>query len=89
MAVKEYFEMFPEDWEVSKIEIESQRQNLKNQFASLDTSAIRRALFSVPEKLSAMIGMKLDTEERQLFTQKEHARWFAKEFPMFAITKEI
>lgn len=87
MAVKEYFEMFPEDWEASKIEIESQRLNLKNQFASLETSNLRRALFSVPEKLSAMIGMKLSLEERQLFTQKEHARWFAKEFPMFSLTK--
>jgi hypothetical protein len=89
MAVKDYFEMYPEDWELCKVDIEAQRQNLLNQFASLDTHAIRRALFSVPEKLAAMIGAKLTPEEQQLFTEKENARWFAKEFPQFNISQKI
>ena len=90
MAVKDYFEMFPEDWELCKHDIEYQKQNMKNDMASLpETHNLKRALFAVPEKLSAMIGLKLDDEERQAFTEKENARWFANEFPQFRITKEI
>ena len=90
MAVKDYFRMFPEDWELVKIDIEYQRQNLLTDFGELPgTHAIKRALFAVPEKLSAMIGKKLTEEERQSFTQLENARWFAKEFPQFRLTKEV
>lgn len=88
-AVADYFKMFPEDWQLCKLDIEYQRQNLKNDFASLDTHMLRRALFAVPEKLSTMIGKKLTQEEALLFKEKEHARWFAKEFPQFAITTKI
>lgn len=88
-AVKDYFEMFPKDWELVKPEIEKIRQNTINEFAELDTKAVRRALFSLPEKLSAMIGKKLTEEERQLFTEKENARWFANEFKQFNITKNV
>lgn len=90
LAVKDYFEMFPEDWELVKPEIERIRQNKDNDFAELKgNQAVKRALFSVPEKLSAMIGMKLNEEERQSFTQQENARWFAQEYPQFRITNLI
>lgn len=90
LAVKDYFEMFPEDWELVKPEIEKMRQNKVTDFAELKGSDnVKRALFAVPEKLSSMIGLKLDEEERLLFTEKENARWFAKEYPQFRITKEI
>lgn len=90
MAVKDYFSMFSEDWELCKLDIDIQRQGLKNEFASLEgTHAIQRALFAVPEKLSTMIAMKLTDEERQSFTQKENARWFAEEFPQFRITSNV
>ena len=90
LAVKDYFEMFPEDWELVKPEIEKMRQNKSSDFAELSGNhSIRRALFSIPEKLSSMIGLKLDLEERQMFTQKENARWFAQEYPQFRITNEI
>lgn len=90
MAVKDYFEMFPQDWELVKPEIERLRLNKVNDFAELEGNQnLKRALFSVPEKLSSMIGLKLDLEERQLFTQKENARWFATEFPMFRISSEV
>ncbi len=89
-AVKDYFAMFPEDWELCKADIQYQRQNLKTEFAELEgTQGLKRALFSIPEKLSAMIGKKLTDEERQLFTMKENARWFADEFPQFRISSEI
>lgn len=90
VAVKDYFRMFPEDWELCKMDIEYQRQNLLTDFAELPgTQNLKRALFSVPEKLSGMIALKLSEEERQLFTQKENARWFATEFPQFRITSQI
>lgn len=90
LAVKDYFEMFPEDWELCKLDIEYQKQNMKNDMAALEgTHALKRALFSVPEKLSTMIALKLSDEERQAFSEKENARWFAGEFPQFRITKEI
>lgn len=90
MAVKDYFEMFPEDWELCRQDIEYQKQNMKNDMAALDgTQALDRALFAVPEKLSTMIGLKLTDEERNLFKEKEYARWFADEFPQFRLTKEI
>ena len=89
-AVADYFKMFPEDWELCKLDIQYQRQNLKNDFATLEgTHAIKRGLFAIPEKLSVMIGKKLTTEEIALFKEKEGARWFAKEFKQFSLTKEI
>jgi len=90
MAVGDYFKMFPDDWELCKLDIQYQRQNLRDGLATLEGSqSIKRALFSVPEKLAAMIGKKLTTPELQLFKEKENARWFAREFPQFRITEEI
>ena len=90
MAVKDYFEMFPEDWELCKVDIEYQRQNLKTEFAEVEgTHNIKRALFSVPEKLAAMIGQKLTNEELLAFKGKEESRWFAEQYPQFAISTKI
>lgn len=90
MAVKDYQEMFPEEYRDLLIVIENQRQNLKNEYAEFEgTHAIKRALFTISEKLSQMIGMKLSEDERQMFRDKEAQRWFCKEFPQFAITKEV
>jgi hypothetical protein len=89
-AVRDYFEMFPEDWILCKQDIEYQKQNLMNDFATLEgTQAIKRALFAVPEKLSTMIGKKLTDKEAQEFKDLENARWFASEFPQFRLTSEI
>jgi hypothetical protein len=89
-AVADYFKMFPEDWELCKLDIQYQRQNLKTEMADVGgTHAVKRALFSVPEKLATMIGKKLSVQEAQLFKEKENARWFANEFPQFRISKEI
>lgn len=90
LAVQDYFKNFPEDWELVKPEIEKMRQNKHTDFGELKgTHNLKRALFTLPEKLSAMIGLKLTSEERQLFTQKENARWFASEYKVFRITNEI
>lgn len=89
-AVADYFRMFPEDWEACKVEISIQRQGLDHELASIKgTHAIRRALFTIPEKLSAMIAKKLNDNELLQFKEKESGRWFAKEFKQFSITKEV
>lgn len=89
-AVADYFKMFPEDWEECKTEIQIQKQNLDTEFAELKgTHAITRALYTIPEKLSVMIAKKLSVDEAQEMSVKENARWFATEFPMFRITKDI
>lgn len=90
MAVKDYFEMFPEDWELCKLDIEHQRHNMKDDMANIEgTHALKRALFAAPEKLSTMIALKLSDEERQSFKDKDNARWFADEFPQFRLTKNV
>lgn len=82
--------MFPEDWKECQLEIDWQRQNLKDDMASIKgTHHIKRALFTLPEKLSIMLGKKLNNDEQLQFKEKENARWFAKTFPMFAITKHV
>ena len=89
-AIADYVEMFPDDWKQCQIEIEYQKQNLKNEMAEIDGSyMVQRALFSIPALLSTMIAKKLDTDELNSFKEKTNARWFAKEFPQFRITKEI
>ena len=90
MAVKDYQQMFPQEYKDLILVIEQQRQNLTNEYAEFEgTHTIKRALFTISEKLSQMIGMKLTEEERQMFKEKEAQRWFCKEFSQFAITKEI
>lgn len=81
---------FPDDWRECQFEINYQRQNLENDMAEIKgRHAVKRALFSIPEKLSSMIALKLSEHEMAIFKEKENARWFAKEFPQFAITKEV
>lgn len=86
----DYQRMFPEEYQQFLVMIQSQRENLKTEYAELEgVHAIKRGLFSIPEKLSSMIGMKLSEPERQMFKEKENARWFAKEFPQYSLTKEV
>jgi hypothetical protein len=88
MAVKDYQNMFPEEYQKLMLIIEQQRQNLQSEYAEIPaTKGIKRALFSVSEKLSAMIGLKLTQEERIEFKDLQAQRWFCKEFPQFSLTK--
>lgn len=90
IAVEDYMKTFPEDWEECKIEINYQKQSLENDMAEIKGShALQRALYTIPEKLSGMIAMKLTDEERGEFREKESGRWFAKEFPQFSLTKHV
>lgn len=91
-TVADYQQMFPDEYKKLLIVIDEQKQNLKTELAELvETRGTGdwRALFTISEKLSQMIGMKLDEQEREAFKERAHQRWFAKEFPQFAITKEV
>lgn len=91
-AVRDYQEMFPQDYKNLMKAIEYSRQNLKTQYAEMpDTrgGSDMRLLFEIDEKLSTMIGMKLTHDEVAEFRDTENTRWFAKEFPQFAIAKSI
>lgn len=90
MAVKDYQEMYPEEYKDLMIVIEDQRQKLDNEMADIKTNhAVKRGLFTVSEKLSAMIALKLSMEERTAFKEQENARWFADEFPQFRLSKAV
>lgn len=91
-AVADYQAMFPKDYKELMKAIAYQKQNLKTDMAEItETRGATdiRALFTIDEKLSTMLGMKLTNEELIEFRTRETTRWFAKEFPQFAITKAV
>lgn len=88
-AVADYIKMFPQEYRDLLKAIELQKQNLKSDFAEIEGHSIKRALFTVSEKLASMIALKLDSEEAIYFKSLEGGRWFAKEFPQFRISKEV
>ena len=88
-AVADYMKMFPEEYRDLLKAIEVQKQNLKTDMAELEGQAIKRALFTISETLSIMIGKKLTQEEQDFFKSLEGGRWFAKEFPQFKITRNV
>lgn len=88
-AVADYQKMFPEDYKQVLMAIKLQRENLKTDMAEIEGHAIKRALFTISEKLSSMIGLKLDNEELLHFKTLEGGRWFAKEFPQYRISKSV
>lgn len=87
-AVLDYQKQFPKDYSLLVQYVDHQRKNLKDDMAEIEgTHAIRRALFTISEKLSTMIALKLTEQEALEFREKENQRWFAKEFPQFSLTK--
>lgn len=91
-AVKDYQDMFPEDYKWLLRDIEFSKQNLKTEYAEVPDSrggTDMRLLFVIDERLSTMIGMKLTNDELVDFRDKVNTRWFAKEFPQFAVSKDI
>ena len=91
-AVRDYQDMFPEDYKVLLKEVQYCRENLKTEFAEMpDTRGGQdmRLLFITDERLNTMIGMKLTNDELLDFRDKVNTRWFAKEYPQFAISKAV
>lgn len=90
LAVKDYIEMFPEEYAEFLTVIEQQRHNLDNEMGEIKaTHAIERGLATYPEKLFQMIQKKLDTQETAEFKTKESQYWFLRQHPAFALTKHI
>ncbi len=90
LAVADYQRMFPDEYKDLLTVIENQRQNLKNEYAEFEgTHMIKRALFTISEKLSNMIAMKLNARERESFKEKDNQRWFCKQYPQFSVTKNV
>ena len=92
LAVSDYQTMFPEEYKLLLRAIAEQKQNLKTDYAEIQETrggSDMRALFTIDERLSTMIGMKLTHDELVDFKTTENCRWFAKEYPQFAITKQI
>lgn len=90
-TVAQYISMFPEEYEALVAQVANDRNNLKNDLAEFEKSnALKRALYTISETLSTMIFNRLDADElKEWSNNKESARWFAREYPQFRITKEI
>lgn len=90
VAVADYIKMFPEEYQKFLSMMQHLKGNLSDEMAAIkDADAIQRHLFEMPEKLSIMIGKKLEEEELQEFQSDEATSWFGKEFPQFTVTKYI
>ena len=89
LAVKDYQEMYPQEYKDLLIVIQQQRDGLKEDMAEIKGHSLKRALYTISETLNAMIGKKLDENEKQEWKTKESQRWFCKEFPQFMITKVV
>ena len=86
--VRDYRDMFPEEYELDLKAIEQDRANLKTKFAEVGkTYAIKRALYSMGTKLDTMFTQALTVDEQKELSTVEGGRWFAKEFPQFSLTK--
>jgi len=87
-TVQEYIELFPQEYSQLVYVIEEQRKNMKNDMAEIkSTHALKRGLYTVSETLTNMLIKKLEGSELNEMSEKDSARWFAKEFPQFSLTK--
>jgi len=89
LAVKDYQEMYPQEYKDLLIVIQQQKDNLKNDMAEIKGHSLKRALYTISENLNEMIGKKLEQSDKLEWKEKDSQRWFCKEFPQFQITKFI
>lgn len=90
LAVRDYINMFPDEYKDTLKIIAYQKDNLENEMAAVkSTHAIKRALSTIPEKLFQMIQKKLSKDEVIEFNSIETQRWFLTEHPEFRLTKHI
>ena len=90
-TVAQYISLFPQEYDALVAQVANERNNLKNDMAEFEKSnSIKRALYTISETLSNMIFKRLDVDEiKEWSNNKESARWFAREYPQFRISKEI
>lgn len=90
--VEAYKIAFPEEYENALVGIETNRRLQEDEFASAQKSGsvqVGRALYEIPQTLSAMILRELEVDELEFLRSINGARWFAKTFPQFAIAEKI
>lgn len=90
LAVKDYINMFPDEYKETLMIIQQQKDTLENEMAEIkSTHMVKRGLSTIPEKLFQMIQKKLDQREMAEFKSLENQRWFLKENPQFKLTEHI
>lgn len=90
LAVKDYIEMFPDEYKACLDVVAYQRDHLDDEMAEVkSTHMVKRMLSTVPEKLHEMIRAKIGNENMTEFQSKETQRWFLTEYPQFRISKQI
>lgn len=86
--VEGYKIFFPQEYEKVCDAIIMQRQVQADEFATLKGEhVVQRALYEISENLYSSFIKELTSEELEYFKTNEGGRWFAKEFPMFSLTK--
>lgn len=86
-----YKELFPDEYKAVVSFIERNRKLQENEFASMkqEHAMLERGLYEIPEKLSTILIKELKDEELKFFKSKEGGRWFAKQFPQFALAIKV
>lgn len=88
--VKYYKRLFPDEYSLAVKQIEQNRKNQINKFASIKGNEfVERALIEVPETLSTMFTIRLTEDEMKEFKEKKSVHWFATEFPQFKLAEKI
>lgn len=83
-----YIELYPEEYKQACVQLEGEREQLKNKYASMgDNRVIDRKIHEMPVTLYDMIVNKLSAQELSKTKTgedgKKFAHWFAKRFPEF------
>ena len=86
--VRGYIRSHKEDYEIVKKAIALKRSMTDQKFAMLEGSHMR-ALYEIPEELMQALILGLDEEGTIWMRTTEGGRWFAKEFPEFAVASVI
>lgn len=88
--VEEYKLLFPADYMGTCEVVKHQRANMRDEYAAvLGTHILHRALYSISELLSGMIGQRLNEGEITEMSEKPSQRWFAKTYKEFCLADKI
>ncbi len=93
-TVTDYKTLFPDEYVALKKAVEFKRNLTRDEYASVDGWFEGRGLYEISETLFHMLVSAL-TEEEMLWLKrgglngKEGGRWFAREYPEFALPNKI
>jgi hypothetical protein len=86
----DYIRMFASEHEQVKAIVANHRSGMDDQdFGTTIDSKHMRALYEISETLSTMLTMSLTEEELVWFKSLEGGRWFALNFPVYALPGKI